>query len=54
MGMNTRVDRTCKGWCFITLADRALCEDLRVLEMIGYDVILGMDWLLRYKAIVDC
>ena len=38
MGTNSRVDRICKG-CVITLADRALNVDLRILDMIGYDVI---------------
>ena len=40
MAMNSRVDRICKG-CFFTLAYRALRADLRVLDMIGYDVIFG-------------
>ena len=53
MGTNSRVDRICKG-CVITLADRALKVDLRILDMIGYDVILGMDWLTVYRALIDC
>ena len=42
MGMKSRVDIICKG-CIITLADRALKVDLRILDMTRYDVILGMD-----------
>ena len=53
MGTNSRVDRICKE-CIITLADKALKVDLRVLDMTGYDVILGMDWLTVYKAFIDC
>eukprot|EP00261_Vitis_vinifera_P036423 XP_019077666.1 PREDICTED: uncharacterized protein LOC109123168 [Vitis vinifera] len=53
MGTNSRVDRICKG-CVITLADRALNVDLRILNMTGYDVILGMDWLTVYRAVIDC
>ncbi|WJZ91043.1 hypothetical protein VitviT2T_010152 [Vitis vinifera] len=53
MGMNSKVDRICKG-CVITLADRALNVDLRILDMTGYDVILGMDWLAVYRALIDC
>ena len=53
MGTNCRVDRICKG-CIITLADRALKVDLRIVDMIGYDVILGMDWLTVYRALIDC
>ena len=53
MGTNCRVDRLCKG-CIITLADRALKVDLRIVDMTGYDVILGMDWLTIYRALIDC
>ncbi|RVW41678.1 Retrovirus-related Pol polyprotein from transposon 17.6 [Vitis vinifera] len=53
MGSNSRVDRICKG-CVITLADRALNVDLRILDMTRYDVILGMDWLIVYRALIDC
>ena len=28
--------------------------DLIVLEMVDYDVILGMDWLSKYNAIIYC
>ena len=42
MGTNSRVDRICKGYV-ITLADKALKVNLRILDMTGYDVILGMD-----------
>ena len=42
MGTNSRVNRICKG-CVITLAGRGLNVGLRVLDMTGYDVILGMD-----------
>ena len=41
MGTNSRVDRICKE-CIITLADKALKVDLRILDMTGYDVILRM------------
>ena len=28
--------------------------DLIELEMVDYDVILGMDWLNTHHAIIDC
>ena len=28
--------------------------DLKVLDMIDFNVILGMDWLSSYHAILDC
>ena len=53
MGMNSKVDRICKG-CIIPLANRALKLDLRILDMTGYDVILGMDRLTVYKTLINC
>ena len=53
MGTDSRVDRICK-WCVIILEDKTLKVDLRFLDMTGYDVILGMDWLLVYRALIDC
>ena len=53
MDTNSRVDIICKG-CVITLADKALNVDLRILDMTEYDVILEMDWLIVYKALIDC
>ncbi|KAJ9702931.1 hypothetical protein PVL29_004604 [Vitis rotundifolia] len=53
MGTNYRVDRICKEY-IMTLADRVLHVDLRILDMIGYDVILGMDWLTVYRTFIDC
>ena len=28
--------------------------DLKVLDMIDFDVILGMDWLSSYHTILNC
>jgi len=40
--------------CFITIRDRLFFADLVLLGIHGYDVILGMDWLTKYQATVDC
>ena len=32
----------------VEVAGRRLSADLRVLKMVDYDVIFGMDWLRRY------
>ena len=34
----------------VEVAGRCLPTDLRVLKMVDYDVIFGMDWLRRYRA----
>ena len=38
----------------VEITGRCLPADLRVLKMVDYDVIFGMDWLRRYRAHVQC
>ena len=38
----------------VKVAGRELLVDLIVLEMVDYDVILGMDWLSKYNATIFC
>ncbi|GFS32263.1 hypothetical protein Acr_00g0021610 [Actinidia rufa] len=38
----------------IHVNDVPLFVDLIPLEMHGFDVILGMDWLSSYRALIDC
>ncbi|XP_015081239.1 uncharacterized protein LOC107024791 [Solanum pennellii] len=40
--------------CTITLMGYDTHADLKVLDMIDFDVILGMDWLSSYHAILNC
>ena len=40
--------------CVIQIKDREMLADLILMDMYDYDVILGMDWLVAYHAIVDC
>ena len=40
--------------CPILVEGRELPADLVLLDVIGFDVILGMDWLAQYYATVDC
>ncbi|XP_059664153.1 uncharacterized protein LOC132309916 [Cornus florida] len=40
--------------CSITIAGRVLELNLILLEMTGFDVILGMDWLSSFRAVIDC
>ena len=40
--------------CSLHLDDLEFEVDLVVLDMIGYDVILGMDWLATFHAVLDC
>ncbi|XP_073056888.1 uncharacterized protein [Primulina eburnea] len=40
--------------CPILVNERILFADLIVIPMIEFDVILGMDWLSSYRAVIDC
>ena len=40
--------------CPISICGRVLPANLVVLPMFSYDVILGMDWLMRHSAVIDC
>ena len=38
----------------VEIAGRELSADLVVLNLVEYDVILGMDFLGKYNATIDC
>lgn len=40
--------------CYLAISGQELFVDLVVLEMLGYDVILGMDWLSSNQVVMDC
>ncbi|XP_075521450.1 uncharacterized protein LOC142554670 [Primulina tabacum] len=40
--------------CPVQVDDELLNVDLIVIPMIEFDVILGMDWLSTYRAVIDC
>ena len=53
LGGEMAVGHVCKS-CVVRLAGQELTTDLVVLDMVGYDIILGMDWLAAHHAMVDC
>ncbi|XP_055959732.1 uncharacterized protein LOC126656815 [Mercurialis annua] len=40
--------------CSVVIHGRDLRADLVVLDVLSFDVILGMDWLARHYASIDC
>ena len=38
----------------VVISERELCADLVMLDMTNYDVIMGMDFLSKYRAMIDC
>ena len=53
VGSGALIHSICRG-VDILIGRLSLAADLLVLDMEGYDVILGMDWLAGYRATVDC
>ncbi|XP_058189352.1 uncharacterized protein LOC131306938 [Rhododendron vialii] len=43
----------CRG-CKLEVANLCLTCDLKVIDMVNFDIILGMDWLSAHRAIIDC
>ena len=40
--------------CEIKIGEHEFPNDLRVMEFLEYDALLGMDWLSKYRAVIDC
>ena len=40
--------------CLVLVEGRELLADLVLLDVIDFDVILGMDWLAQHYASLDC
>ncbi|CAN1768730.1 Retrovirus-related Pol polyprotein from transposon 17.6 [Linum perenne] len=53
LGTSVRVDRVCRG-CKVLVGGVEFLADLMVLPFNEFDVILGMDWLARHGALLDC
>ena len=53
LGHSVRVNRVYKN-CPLLVHDREFSVDLIVLPFHEFDLILGMDWLSKHRAIVDC
>jgi len=45
--------RVCKS-CSAEVCGRQLRADMFMIDTSGYDVIIGMAWLCKYHAVIDC
>ena len=52
LGVTVKFGKVCKD-CPLTLENRNFPMDLIVLSISELDVILGIDWLIKYGAILD-
>ena len=46
------LDLICQG-CELYISRILLIVDLRVMNMSDFDVILGMDWLMEHRVVID-
>ena len=47
------VDMICWG-CELEISHIVLIVELRVMDMVEFNVILRMDWLTTYRVVIDC
>ena len=53
LGIRERIGTICRD-CELEISRTLLTVDLRIMDMSKLDVILGMDWLIAYRIIIDC
>ena len=51
--IRARIGMICRG-CELEISGILLTVDLRIMDMLEFDVILGMDWLTAYRVVIDC
>ena len=52
LGIRARIGMICRG-CELEISETLLTVDLRIMDMSKFDVILGMDWLIAYRIVID-
>ena len=52
LGIKARIGMICRG-CELEILGTLLTVDLRIMDMSEFDVILGMDWLIAYRVVID-
>ena len=53
LGTRVWVDLICRD-CELEISGVLLNVDLRVMDMLEFDVILRMDWLTTHRVVIDC
>ena len=53
LGIRARIGMICRGG-ELEISGTLLTMDLRIMDMSEFDVILGMDWLIAYRIVIDC
>ena len=53
VGTRLRVDHIFQD-CELEISGILLTVDLQVMEMSEFDVIIGIDWLMAHRVVIDC
>ena len=53
LGIRARIGMIWRG-CELEISGTLLTVDMRIMDMLEFDVILGMDWLTAYRVVIDC
>ena len=53
LGIRARIGMICRG-CELEISGTLLTMDLRIMDMLEFEVILRMDWLIAYRVVNDC
>ena len=53
IGGSVRLDRICRG-CVLSILDWTFTFDFFVLDIAGFDLVLGMDWISYFRATINC
>ena len=53
LGTRVNVDKICQD-CELEILGILLNVDLRVMDMLEFDVIFGMNWLTAHRVVIDC
>ena len=53
LGTRVNVDQICRD-CALEILGILLTLDLGVIDMLEFDVILGMNWLTAHQVVIDC
>ena len=53
LGTRMSVDLICLD-CEFEILGIMLTVDFRIMDMLEFDVILRMDWLMAHRVVIDC
>ena len=53
LGIRARIGMICHG-CELEISGFLLTVNLRIMDILEFDVILGMDWMTTYRVVIDC